>query len=272
MGSKESFNPSCGVTMTSAFMIFACTRLWKWKTTTPVIVPFNTPRFWSCALWSRLLSVKDPTLSRAYAGHSVAEQNSVDLAWQLLLCEDFGELRRSIYTTSRISFTFVNWWRTVSRQLTSWTKIPRWFATKSGIWHFPKVLSPTLTNWPTEEPLLWFSISFKLRMSLIPCSTGKSTANGTSVSLRRCIKPTLLAVPKRILPRVGTRPNWAFSTFRSTCGISRVTSTCRAPRPIARNGTIYSLLFINVVGTFGMCMTSGLARQEASLWRVPIEA
>jgi len=39
-----------------------------------------------------------PALAKAYESRSVAEQNSVDMAWTLLLCEDYREFRRCIYT------------------------------------------------------------------------------------------------------------------------------------------------------------------------------
>jgi len=38
-------------------------------------------------------------VAKYYQGKSVAEQNSVDLAWQLLMCEDYKDLRQAIYGT-----------------------------------------------------------------------------------------------------------------------------------------------------------------------------
>lgn len=44
--------------------------------------------------------VKENTSQAAvYGGKSVAEQNSVDLAWELLMHDSFADLRRVIYTT-----------------------------------------------------------------------------------------------------------------------------------------------------------------------------
>lgn len=40
-------------------------------------------------------------MSKKYNDKSVAEQNSVDLAWNLLLQDEYKELRRTIYTTER---------------------------------------------------------------------------------------------------------------------------------------------------------------------------
>jgi hypothetical protein len=49
---------------------------------------------------SQLVKEKTP-LAEFYKGKSVAEQNSVDLAWGLLMDERFANLRRSIYTTKK---------------------------------------------------------------------------------------------------------------------------------------------------------------------------
>lgn len=40
-----------------------------------------------------------PDLAKKYAGKSVAEQHAIDLSWQLLMKDDFVELRKTIYTT-----------------------------------------------------------------------------------------------------------------------------------------------------------------------------
>lgn len=42
---------------------------------------------------------EDPSLAAVYQGKSVAEQNSVDLAWNALLSPDFDQLRAAIYGT-----------------------------------------------------------------------------------------------------------------------------------------------------------------------------
>jgi len=42
---------------------------------------------------------EDPELAAAYKGLSIAEQNSVDLAWKGLMSEGFENLRSAIYTT-----------------------------------------------------------------------------------------------------------------------------------------------------------------------------
>jgi hypothetical protein len=39
--------------------------------------------------------------AKKYHEKSVAEQNSVDLAWSLLMTDEFKELRRTIYKTER---------------------------------------------------------------------------------------------------------------------------------------------------------------------------
>jgi hypothetical protein len=38
-------------------------------------------------------------MATIYNNKSIAEQNSVDLAWDLLMEEDYPDLRRTIYTT-----------------------------------------------------------------------------------------------------------------------------------------------------------------------------
>jgi 3'5'-cyclic nucleotide phosphodiesterase len=39
------------------------------------------------------------SLAATYSNKSIAEQNSVDLAWDLLMQDDYLDLRRTIYTT-----------------------------------------------------------------------------------------------------------------------------------------------------------------------------
>jgi hypothetical protein len=48
----------------------------------------------------QLINEDDP-LAKHYNNKSIAEQNSVDLAWQYLMHEDFKDLRRTIYRTER---------------------------------------------------------------------------------------------------------------------------------------------------------------------------
>lgn len=45
------------------------------------------------------LIVENPALAKTYAGKSVAEQHAIDLSWELLMKDDFKELRQTIYTT-----------------------------------------------------------------------------------------------------------------------------------------------------------------------------
>ena len=45
------------------------------------------------------LGRENKALSKYYKGRSVAEQNSVDVAWDLLMDETFSNLRRTIYQT-----------------------------------------------------------------------------------------------------------------------------------------------------------------------------
>ena len=45
-----------------------------------------------------VLSLEDKTLAAAYKGKSIAEQNSVDLAWNALMSEGFEELRQCIFS------------------------------------------------------------------------------------------------------------------------------------------------------------------------------
>jgi len=46
-----------------------------------------------------VLSKEDPAKSKYYKDRSVAEQNSVDLAWEMLMQEDFRAFREALYTT-----------------------------------------------------------------------------------------------------------------------------------------------------------------------------
>jgi 3'5'-cyclic nucleotide phosphodiesterase len=48
----------------------------------------------------KLIQEEHPT-AITYAGKSVAEQNSVDVAWRLLTRPEFGDLRACIYTTAK---------------------------------------------------------------------------------------------------------------------------------------------------------------------------
>lgn len=40
-------------------------------------------------------------MAKHYKGRSIAEQNSVDLAWNLLISDKYKALRNTIYTTER---------------------------------------------------------------------------------------------------------------------------------------------------------------------------
>jgi len=42
---------------------------------------------------------ENANIAKVYQNKSVAEQNSVDLAWDLLMDSRFGDLRRTIYAT-----------------------------------------------------------------------------------------------------------------------------------------------------------------------------
>jgi 3'5'-cyclic nucleotide phosphodiesterase len=45
------------------------------------------------------LAVEEPLVNGTYKGKSLAEQRSIDIAWQLLMLPRFENLRRCIYTT-----------------------------------------------------------------------------------------------------------------------------------------------------------------------------
>jgi hypothetical protein len=45
------------------------------------------------------LNIENSTLAKVYKNKSVAEQNSVDLCWELLMDSNFDELRAAIYST-----------------------------------------------------------------------------------------------------------------------------------------------------------------------------
>lgn len=44
------------------------------------------------------LAIENPSLANLYKGKSLAEQNSIDLAWDALMMPDFTDLRNCIYT------------------------------------------------------------------------------------------------------------------------------------------------------------------------------
>jgi hypothetical protein len=48
---------------------------------------------------NEILMKEDPTKARYYKGRSVAEQNSVDLAWEMLMQEEFKDFRSELYTS-----------------------------------------------------------------------------------------------------------------------------------------------------------------------------
>ena len=53
-----------------------------------------------------VLAREDPRLAAVYEGKSVAEQNSIDVAWEVLMDDQFFDLRRAIYTTSGELYRF----------------------------------------------------------------------------------------------------------------------------------------------------------------------
>ena len=48
-----------------------------------------------------VLMKEDPVKSKYYKGRSVAEQNSVDLAWEMLMQDDFKAFREQLYTNQQ---------------------------------------------------------------------------------------------------------------------------------------------------------------------------
>ena len=46
------------------------------------------------------LAKEDPLLDKKFCGKSIAEQNSMDIAWSILLLPDFSNLRRCIFSTT----------------------------------------------------------------------------------------------------------------------------------------------------------------------------
>lgn len=54
-----------------------------------------------CGATNATLSKENPALSDLYGGHSVAEQNSFHLAWEILMDSRFTKLRRAIYQNER---------------------------------------------------------------------------------------------------------------------------------------------------------------------------
>jgi hypothetical protein len=46
-----------------------------------------------------ILATEDPSLRITYHGKSLAEQNSVDVAWRVLMSDEFRDLRHAIFTT-----------------------------------------------------------------------------------------------------------------------------------------------------------------------------
>ena len=57
-------------------------------------------------------------LAKRYQNRSVAEQNSVDLAWKMLMADDYTELRNIIYTNEAEKQQFRNVVVNVSTPLT----------------------------------------------------------------------------------------------------------------------------------------------------------
>jgi 3'5'-cyclic nucleotide phosphodiesterase len=52
------------------------------------------------------LQIENPILSEFYQNRSIAEQNSFDLAWNLLMDDEYRDLRESIYQTDEELFHF----------------------------------------------------------------------------------------------------------------------------------------------------------------------
>lgn len=45
------------------------------------------------------LGTEDPDMKEKYSNKSLAEQNSLDLAWELLMEDRFAELRKYVFVT-----------------------------------------------------------------------------------------------------------------------------------------------------------------------------
>lgn len=59
-----------------------------------------------CGVSNTQLAEENPILAQAYKNKSIAEQNSVDIAWEMLMADDMRELRECIYSDTEELYRF----------------------------------------------------------------------------------------------------------------------------------------------------------------------
>jgi len=130
------------------------------------------------------LAKEYPELADRYRNKSVAEQNSLDIAWEHLMSDRFKKMREYIFETQEELLRF--------RQLIVNTVLATDIFDKElnqlrkDRWQ--RAFHADLPDSVTEPRLSW-STSSKLRMWPIRCSTGISTGSGMCVCSMRCILP-----------------------------------------------------------------------------------
>ena len=168
-----------------------------------------------------------------YRNKSVAEQNSVDIAWDLLMRPDFVELRECLFPTGddlrRFRQVVVNvvlatdifdkelndlrkarWSKAFAENSNGKTKEFNDLRATIVIEHIIQASDGTAKGWRDIVTLsINFCCSF-LRLlfwlqSLTRCSTGTCIENGTNVFLRKCAKPIVKVAWESTRPLFGTR-------------------------------------------------------------------
>ena len=198
------------------------------------------------------LTKEDPKLAALYQGKSVAEQNSVVLAWNALLLPDFDELRAAIFGSElelrRFRQLLVN--SVIATDIfdkelgtlrrNRWNKafdetqpdesqdsgaatnrkatiVIEHLIQASDVAHTMQHVSRSFGHFVMFTDAAVCQTLAYILFSRVSTS-GKSMRNGTSVSSMRCLGPTVQADPTRIHPRVGIKASWGSlitTSFRS---------------------------------------------------------
>ena len=216
------------------------------------------------------LAKEEPGLDTRYNGKSLAEQNSLDIAWDILESAELTDLRSALFATDaekkrfrQVTVNVVLATDIFDRELNSLRK-SRWekaFSTRDSamtqqvhdlrativIEHI--IQASDVAHTMQVRPISPVKVALTCDLSLhTPNSTGTSTANGIDACLWKCISLICRDAWLTILPISGTKEKSASSTSTSYLwpGSSRtavslvclVMSVWILPCRIARSGQV----------------------------------
>ena len=158
------------------------------------------------------LAKEQPEMGAHYRNKSVAEQNSLDLAWEVLMSPQFSTLRSCLFGTQSELMRF----RQLVVNLVLATDIFDKEINDLRKKRWEKAFSEGPEDVHNLRAIRSFSSTFcKLLTFHIPCSTGMCIKSGTNSCSRRCTVRSAVVAWNRIPRSFGMTANLVFSTITS---------------------------------------------------------